>query len=137
MTRPRNTTGGAFWGARPGYDYVSVPWVTNSRFAATRCYKGETLVDAMVQTRGQQAGETRLPPLSSSGSTLKHAISAPIAEHSAAIQAGGGSGREGPVSPLGAGSPTPVRVSVPMGVSVPPLGIVSHSGDGARMTRQP
>ncbi len=66
-----------------------------------RCYKGETFVDAMVQTRGQQTGD-QSPPVRatlrgstaegdavatavSSGNTLKHAVSAPSAEHSATV----------------------------------------------------
>ncbi len=61
----------------------------------------------------------------------------PSAEYSAAILAGGGSGREEPVSPLGAGSPTPASVSVPKGANEHPLGILSHAEDGARMTDSP
>ncbi len=86
----------------------------------------------MVQTRGQQMGDQS--PLShgalrgvtdegdaastavASGNTLKHAVSAHTAEHSGAVLAGGGSGRDGPVSPLGAGSPTTISVSIPMGI---------------------
>ncbi len=75
----------------------------------------------MVQTRGQQTGDQSPPGLGalrgitaegdavaatvSSGTTLKHAVSAPSAEHSASVPAGGGSGREGPVSPVGTESP--------------------------------
>ncbi len=106
-----------------------------------------------MQTRGQQSGDQS--PLGrgalrgitaegdavatavSLGNTLKHGVSAPSTEHSAAVLAGGGSGQEEPVSPLGAGSPTPVSVSVPMGSSAHPLGVVSHAGDGARMTDSP
>ncbi len=104
----------------------------------------------MVQTRGQQTGDQSPPGRGalrgvtaegdavattvSSGNTLKHAVSA---EHSAAILADGGSGRDDPVSPAGAGSPTSASVSVPRGVSAHPLGIVSQAGDGARMTDSP
>ncbi len=48
-------------------------------------------------------------------------------EHSAAVL-------EEPVSPLGTGSPTPISVSIPKGMTAHPLGTVSHTGDGARMT---
>ncbi len=75
----------------------------------------------MVQARGQQTGDH--PPgrgalrgitaegdvvvtTVSSGNALKNAVSVPSAEHSAAVLAGSGSGREEPVSPAGAGSPT-------------------------------
>ena len=82
----------------------------------------------MVPTRGQQAGDQS--PSSrgalrgvtaegdaastavTSGATLKPAVSVPSTEHSAAVLAGGGSGRDGPVSPLGAGSPNTISVSV-------------------------
>ncbi len=101
----------------------------------------------MAQTRGQQTGD-RSPPgrgallgviaeddvvatTVSSGNTLKHAFSVPSTEHGAAIPDGGGSGREGPLSPAGTGSPTPASVSGPRGVSTYPLGIVSQAGDGA------
>ncbi len=70
----------------------------------------------------------------SSGNTLKHAVSVPSSEHSTIVLVGGGSGREEPVSPAGAGSPTPVSMSIPRGVSAHPLGIISHARDGARMT---
>ena len=104
-TLPDCTTpqGRAFWGARLGYHFKSAPPATKSSFVAMRCYKGETLVDAMVQTRDQQTGDQS--PLGrgtlrvvtaegdaastavTSGNTLKHAVSAPSAEHSAAILA--------------------------------------------------
>ncbi len=151
--KPQDRTtlqGRGFLGARPGFHCKSVPRVTKSRFAALRCYKGETLVDAMVQTRGQQTGDhspsgrgtlwgitaegdaasTAVP----SGNTLKHAVSAPSAEHSAAILAGGGSGRDEPVTPLSAGSPTTISVSTPMGMTVHPLGVVSQAGNSVKMT---
>ncbi len=51
----------AFWGARPGSHCVSVPQVTKSRSAAMRCYKGEILVYAMVQTKSQQTGDQSSP----------------------------------------------------------------------------
>ncbi len=54
--------------------------------------------------------------------------------HGAAVPVGGGSGREGLVSPAGAGSPTSASMSVSRGVSTQPLGIVFQAGDGARMT---
>ncbi len=101
----------------------------------------------MVQTRGQQTGDQSPPGRGalwgitaegdvvaitvSSGNTLKHAVSAPSAEHSS------GSGWEGPVSPAATGSPTPASVSVPRGMSTHPLGIVFQDGDGARMTDSP
>ncbi len=107
----------------------------------------------MVQTRGQQTGDQSPPGRGalrgvtaegdtvattvSSGNTLKHAVSAPSAEHSAVIPAGGGSGQEGSVSPAGTGSPTSASVSVPRGVSAQPLGIVSQAANGARMTNSP
>ena len=115
-----------------------------SCFAALHCYKGESLVDAMVQTRGQQTGDQSLSvhgallgvtaegdaasTAVSSGSTLKHAVPAPSAEHSAAVLAGGGSGWNEPVSP------TTISVSVPMGASVQPLDVVSQAGNGIQMT---
>ncbi len=71
-----------------------------------RCYKGETFVDAMVQTRGQQIGDQStsgrgalqgitaegdmVATTVSSGNTLKHAVSAPSAEHSVTVPVGGG-----------------------------------------------
>ena len=148
-------------GALPGFHCISVPQVTKSRFAPTRCYKGKTLVDTMVQTRGQQTGDQ--PPSGrvtlrgvtaegdaasttvTSGNTLKHAVSAPSAEHSAsscpeplpAVLAGSGSGQEEAVSPLGAGAPTTVSISAPMGSSMQPLSVVSLAGDGAKMTDSP
>ena len=116
--RTTDTTGGAFLGARLGFHCISVQRVTKSRFVAMCCYKGEILVDAMVQTRGQQSGAPGRGALRgvtaegdavattvSSGSTLKHAVSAPSTEHNAAVLAGGGSGWEELVSPLGVGSP--------------------------------
>ncbi len=127
--------------------------VIKSCFTATRCYKGEIIVDATVQTRGQQTGDQTPPGRGtlqgvtaegdvvattvSSGNTLKHAVSAPSAERSSTILAGGGSGRDDPVSRSGAGSPTPASVSGPRGISVHPLGIVSHAGDGTKMTDSP
>ena len=107
----------------------------------------------MVQTRGQQTGD-QFPPgrgtlrgvtaegdavatTVSSGNTLKHAVSLPSTEHSAAVLVGSGSGRYSPVSPAGARSPTSASVSVPRGRSVQPPGIISHAGDGARMTDSP
>ena len=111
-----------------------------------RCYKGETLVDAMVQTRGQQTGDQSpsvrgvlwgftakgdtVSTAVTSGNILKPAVSGPSAEHSAAVLAG----RDEPVSPLGAGSPTTISVSAPTGVSVLPLGVVSQAGNGVQMT---
>ncbi len=104
----------------------------------------------MVQTRGQQTGDQSpsgcdalrgvtaegdaASTTVSFGNTLKHAVSAPSAEHSAAILAGGGSGWEETVSLLGAGSPTTVSFSVPMGASAKPLGIASHAGDREKKT---
>ncbi len=61
----------------------------------------------------------------------------PSTKHSAAVQAGGGSGPDNPVSPVGAGSPTSASMGVPRGVSAHPLGIVSHTGDSAKMTDSP
>ncbi len=46
---------------------------------------------------------------------------------------GGGSGRDGPVSPLGAGSPNTLSVSIPMGASVLTTRIVSKAGDLVRI----
>ena len=104
----------------------------------------------MVQTRGQQTGDQS--PLdrgtlwgvtaegdaastaATSGSTLKHAVSVPSAEHSTAVLVGGGSGRDEPVSPLGAGSPTTLGVSVPMGASAQPLGVIPQAGNVVQMT---
>ncbi len=147
------TTGGVFWGAHPGCHCLSVPRVTKSRFAAMHCYKGETVVDGMVQTRGQQT-EDQSPPgrgalrgvtaegdtastTVTSRNTLKHAVSAPSAEHSTAVLAGGGSGWDEPVTPLGAGSPTTVSVNDPKGASVHPLGVVSQAENGVQMTDSP
>ncbi len=104
----------------------------------------------MMQTRGQQTGN-QSPSVSgtlrgitaegdaastavTSECTLKHAVSTPSSEHSAAVLAGGGSGRDEPVSPLGAGSPTTISVSVPMGMSAQPLGLVSQAENGVQMT---
>ena len=58
----------------------------------------------------------------------------PSTEHSAAVLAGGGSGRDGPVSPLGAGSPNTISVSVPMGASALTMGVTPKAGDGVQMT---
>ncbi len=104
----------------------------------------------MVQTRGQQVrdqspsgrgalwGVTAEGDAASttvtSGHTLKHAVSAPSAEHSVAVLAGSGSGRDEPVSPLGAGSLTTTSVSVPMGAIALPSGVVSQAGKGVQMT---
>ena len=68
--KANNTTGGVFFGAHPGFHCVSVPRVTKSRFAAMRCYKGEILVDAIVQTRGQETGD-QTPPGSGAQSVCK------------------------------------------------------------------
>ena len=104
----------------------------------------------MVQTRGQQTGDQSpssrgalrgvtaegdaASPAVTSGATLKPAVSVPSTEHSAAVLAGGGSGRDETVSPLGAGSPTTISVSAPMGASALTMGIVSKAGDGVQMT---
>ncbi len=104
----------------------------------------------MVQTRGQQTrdqspssrgalrGVTAEGNAASttvtSGATLKHAVPVPSTEHSAAVLVGGGSGRDGPVSPLGAGSPDTISVSIPMGTSALTKGVVSKAGDGVQMT---
>ncbi len=129
----------------------SDPRVTKSRFAASCCYKGETLVGAMAQTTGQKTGDQSpsgcgalrgitaegdaASTAVTSGNTLKHAVSAPGAEHSAAVLAGGGSGRDEPVSPLvDSGSSTTISVSVPMGASALPSGVVSQAGSGVQMT---
>ncbi len=69
-----------------------------------------------------------------SGSTLKHAVSVPSAEHSAAVLAGGSSGQDEPVAPLGAGSPTTLSVSAPISASALPSGVVSQAGNGVQMT---
>ncbi len=104
----------------------------------------------MVQTRGQQTGDQS--PSShgalrgvtaegdaastavTSGSALKPAVSVPNTEHSAAVLAGGSSGWDGPVSQLGAGSPTTICVSAPMAASALITGIISEAGDGVQMT---
>ncbi len=101
----------------------------------------------MVQTRGQQTedqspsscgtlwGVTAEGDAASaavtSGATLKPAVSVPSTEHSAAVLAGGGSGWDGPVSPLGAGSSNTISVSAPMGVRALTTGIASKAGDGS------
>ncbi len=103
-----------------------------------------------MQTRGQQTGDQS--PLdrgtlwgvtaegdtastaATSGSTLKHAVSAPSAEHSAAVLAGGSSGRDEPVAPLGAGSPTTLSVNASMSARAIPSGVVSHTENGVQMT---
>ena len=115
-----------------------------------RCYKGEIIVDAMVQTRGQQTRDQSsssrfalwgvtaegdaASTAATSGNTLKHAVSVLGTEHSAAVLAGGGSGWHEPVSPLGAGSPTTISVSAPMGKSMLLSGAVSKAGNGVQMT---
>ncbi len=104
----------------------------------------------MVQTRGQQTGDQS--PSSrgclwgvtaegdtastavTSGNTLKHAASVPSTEHSTAVLVGGGSGWDEPVSPLGAGSPTTISVSAPLGTSALLPGAVSKAGNGVQMT---
>ncbi len=68
------------------------------------------------------------------GNTLKHAVSVPSAEPSAAVLMDGGSGRGEPVSPLGAGSPTTISVSIHMGANAYPCGVVSQAGNGVQMT---
>ena len=118
-----------------------------------RCYKGENIVDAMVQSRGQQTrdqspssrgalrGVTAEGDAAStavtSGATLKPAVLVPSTEPSAAVLAGGGSGRDEPVSLLGAGSSHPISVSAPMGTSVLTTGIAPQAGDGIQMTDGP
>ncbi len=107
----------------------------------------------MVQTSGQQTGDKSpsgrgilqgvtaecdtFATSVSSGNTLKYAVSAPSTEHSATIPEISGSGREGLVSPAGAGSPTLASVSIPRGIIAHPLGIVSQARNGARMTDSP
>ncbi len=136
MKQTHTYTTGRLWGL------VRDPLCYQSRFAALRRYKGEILVDAMVQTRGQQTGVqspsgygalwgvtaegNAVATTVSSGNTLKHAVSAPSTEHSTAVPVGGGSGREGLVSPAGAGSPTSASVSIPRGMSTQPLGTPSR-----------
>ncbi len=94
----------------------------------------------MVQTIGQQTGDQSPPSHSAlwgvtaegdaastavtSGATLKHTVSVPSTEHSAAVLVGSGAGRDEPVSSLGAGSPTTISVSAPIGVSALLPGIV-------------
>ena len=58
----------------------------------------------------------------------------PSTEHSAAGLAGGGSGRDEPVSPLGAGSPTTMSMSAPMGASAHLSGVVLQAENGVQMT---
>ncbi len=97
------------------------------------CYKGETFVDVVLETRGQQTGDQSPPGHGalcgvtaegdavartvSSGNTLKHAVSAPSAEHRTAIPMGMGRGREVFISPVGIGSPSHTSGSAPGGVS--------------------
>ncbi len=82
-----------------------------------------------------------------SGSTLKHTVPAPSADHSANVPRGACTDKEGLASPAGAGSPTPVSVStrengcedidgvsVPQGMNVHPLGATPHAGDGTGVT---
>ncbi len=104
----------------------------------------------MVQTRGQETGDqspssrgalrgitaegNAASTTVTSGATLKPAVSVPSTEHSAAVLAGGGSGRDRPVSPLGAGSPNTISVKAPMGTSALTTGVVSKTGDGVQMT---
>ncbi len=104
----------------------------------------------MVQTRGPQTGDQSTSSCGAlwgvtaegdaastavtSGSALKPAVSVPSTEHTAAVLAGSGSGRDGPVSPLGAGSPTTISVSAPMGTSAPTMGVVLKAGDCVQMT---
>ncbi len=104
----------------------------------------------MVQTRGQQTGDQSPSSCGAlrgvtaegdaasttvtSGATLKPAVSVPNTEHSAAVLEGGGSGQDGPVSPLGAGSSHTISVSAPMGALAPTMGVVSKAGDGVQMT---
>ncbi len=115
-----------------------------------RCYKGETFVDAMVQIRRKQTGDQSPPGCGalwciaakgdvvattvSLGNTLKHAVSAPSAEHSATVPMGVGAEREDLVSPAGTGSPTQTSTSVLRGVSAHSLGAISPAGDRANMT---
>ncbi len=97
----------------------------------------------MVPTRGQQAGDQSpssrgalrgVTAEGDPGTTLKPAVSVPSTEHSAAILAVSGSGRDGPVSPLGAGFPDTISMSTPMGASTLTMGIAPKAGDGVQMT---
>ncbi len=74
---------------------------------------GTSLHQAVVSLRGVTAEGDVVATTVSSRNTLKHAVPAPSTEHSVAVLAGGGSGREGPVSSAGAGTTTPVSVSIP------------------------
>ncbi len=98
-----------------------------------------------MQTRGQQTGDQS--PSShgtlrsvtaesdaastavTSGATLKPAVLVPSTEPSAAALASGGSGRDGPVSPLGAGFFHTISVSAPMGASALIMGVTPKVGD--------
>ncbi len=107
----------------------------------------------MVQTRGQQTGDQSPSSRGSlrgvtaegeaastavtSGATLKPAVSVPSTESSAAVLAGSGSGRDGPVSPLGAGSSHTISLSAPRGVSALTTGVTPKAGDGVQMTDGP
>ena len=102
----------------------------------------------MVQTRGQQTGDQSPSSCGAlrgvtaegdaastavtSGATLKPAVSVPSTEPSAAVLAGGGTERDGPVSSLGAGSSNITSVSTPMGASALP-----RVGDGVQLTDAP
>ena len=107
----------------------------------------------MVQTRGQQTGD---PSPSScgalrgvtaesdaasttvtSGVTLKPAVSVPSTEPSAVVLTDGGTGRDGPVSSLGAGFSHTASVSAPTGASALPMSITPRVGDGVQMTDAP
>ncbi len=107
----------------------------------------------MVQTRGQQTedqspssrgalrGITAEGDAASiavtSGATLKPTVSVSNAETSAAVLAGSGSGRDGPVSPQGAGSSHSVSASAPTGASALITSITPRVGDGVQMTDAP
>ena len=107
----------------------------------------------MVQTRGQQTGDQS--PSSrgalrgvtaegdaastavTSGVTLKPAVSVPSTEPSAAVPAGGGSGRDGPVSPQGAGTSHTVSANAPTSASAHTLDATPRIGDSVQLTDAP
>ena len=107
----------------------------------------------MVQTRVQQTGDQSPPsrgaPRSitaegdaastavTSGATLKPAVSVPSTEPSVAVLTGSNSEREGPVSPLGAGSSQTSSVSAPMGASALTMSVTPTIGDGVHTTGAP
>ncbi len=72
-----------------------------------------------------------------SGATLKPAVSVSSTESSTFVLTDGGSGRDGPVTLLGAGSSHATSVSAPMGANALTTSVTPRAGEGVQMTDTP